>query len=327
MPITTRFREAVDQAQRIVLLTHVGPDGDALGSLTAMGQALLAWGKEVTLVCDSPMPPRFSFLALSDAVQNRIDSQAQFDLLIALDCGDESRMGNPYKKLRTKPPIINIDHHVTNTNFGDINWVKKATSTTEMLYQLFTDLDLDLTQPIATSLLTGLVTDTIGFRTPNVTADTLKISGALMDAGADLTEITMKTLNLKQMPTLRLWQIGLDHMQLEDGLIWTTISRDERAASGHRGDSSNGLVNFLADVDKAAIGVVLMEMNDETVRVGFRCRPPYDVAGLATKLGGGGHPQAAGCTLDGPLAKAEALIVEECKSLILVQTPPDNGRY
>jgi phosphoesterase RecJ-like protein len=327
--ITTEFQQATQQANNIVLFTHVGPDGDALGALTAMGQMLITEGKQTTMVVDSPIPPRFAYLPLIRDVQSKLDADATFDLIIALDCGDELRMGNPFEQLKYKPPIINIDHHITNTNFGTINWIDpKATSTTEMLYELFVALGVDLTPDMATSLLTGLVTDTLGFRTPNVTANTLKISGELVEAGAVLSTITMQTLNLQPLSTARLWQVGLNHMKLEDGLMWTTISREERARAGHKGDSSSGLVNFLADVDRAAIGVVLLEMDDGSIRVGFRCQPPYDVSGLATELGGGGHPQASGCTLEGPLAKAEAMLVERCKELITQQSPPsDNGRY
>ena len=311
------------------MFTHVGPDGDALGSLTAMGQMLAAQDKQITMVVDSLIPPRFAYLPLIEDVQSKLDADATFDLIITLDCGDELRTGRPFEQLKQKPPIINIDHHVTNTNFGAINWVNpQATSTTEMLYDLFVALAVDITPDIATSLLTGLVTDTLGFRTPNVTANTLKISGELVDAGAVLSTITMQTLNLQPLSTVRLWQTGLNHMKLEDGLMWTAISREERARAGHKGDSSSGLVNFLADVDRAAVGVVLLEMDDGTIRVGLRCQPPYDVSGLATELGGGGHPQASGCTLEGPLAKAEVMLVDRCKELIAEQSlANNNGRY
>jgi phosphoesterase RecJ-like protein len=326
--ITTEFQQAIQQAERIVMFTHVGPDGDALGSLTAMGQMLTTQGKQITMVVDSPMPPRFAYIPMIENVQAKVDADSIFDLIITLDCGDELRMGRPFDRLKNKPTLINIDHHITNPNFGDMNLVNpQATSTTEILYDLFLALGVEITQGIATSLLTGLVTDTLGFRTPNVTANTLKISGALMDAGADLAQITMQTLNLQPLSTARLWQIGLDRMKLEDGLMWTAISHEERSRVGHKSDSSSGLVNFLADVDRAAMGVVLLEMNDGTVRVGFRCRPPYDVSVLAMELGGGGHPQAAGCTMDGPLAKAEFMLVDRCKELIAQQTlAHENGR-
>lgn len=326
--ITTEFQQAVQEAERIVMFSHVGPDGDALGSLTAMGQLLIGQGKQVTMVVDSPIAPRFSYLPLIEAVQAKLDANAIFDLIITVDCGDELRMGKPFERLKNKPPIINIDQHITNTNFGAINWVEPtATSTAEMLYDLFVALNVELTTAMATSLLTGVVTDTLGFRTPNVTAKTLKISGALMDAGAELALITMQTLNLQPLATARLWQIGLDRMKFEDGLIWSAISHEERARVGHKSDSSSGLVNFLADVDRAAMGVVLLEMDDGTVRVGFRCRPPYDVSVLAMEFGGGGHPQAAGCTMEGPLAKAEFMLVDRCKEVIAQQTlANENGR-
>lgn len=326
--ITTEFQQAIQEAERIVMFSHVGPDGDALGSLTAMGQLLVAQGKQVTMVVDSPIAPRFSYMPLIQEVQAKLDTNAIFDLIITLDCGDEFRMGKPFDRLKNKPAIINIDHHITNTNFGMINWVEPtATSTAEMLYDLFVALNVELTTGIATSLLTGLVTDTLGFRTPNVTAKTLKIGGALMDAGAELALITMQTLNLQPLSTARLWQIGLDRMKFEDGLMWSAISHEERARVGHKSDSSSGLVNFLADVDRAAMGVVLLEMDDGTVRVGFRCRPPYDVSVLAMEFGGGGHPQAAGCTMEGPLAKAELMLVDRCKEVIAQQTlANENGR-
>lgn len=322
MSFVAEFRQAVEAAQHILVVTHVGPDGDALGSLTAVGQALAHVGKDVTLACDSDMPNRFDYLTFIDRVVKRPDARVAYDLLIALDCGDEQRMGDVFNNLPSpKPRLINIDHHITNTYFGDLNWIADCPSTAEMVYHLFNDLDWPIDKHVAMSLLTGVVTDTLGFRTPNVTPTTLRVASALMEAGADLPLITMQTLNLKPLSTLRLWQIGLNQMQIEDGLMWTTITNRDREMIGYRNDSSSGLVNLLADVNRVAIGVVLMEMEDGTIRVGFRSRPPYDVARLAQSLGGGGHPQAAGCTMDGPLAKAEAQIIELCKSAIAQQSP------
>ncbi len=316
------IKQAIDSAQNIIVFTHIGPDGDALGSLTATGVALQLLGKDVTLVCDDSLVSRFQFLPLIDNVQKSPGSQSSYDLVIVVDCGDRKRMGGAFAALpASHGPIINIDHHITNTRFGDINLVvPTATSTTEILYQLFCQMGLPLTAELATSLLTGLVTDTLGFRTDNVSAQTLKIASELVEAGANLSLITAQTLNLKPLSTLLLWRIGLNKMNIEDGLVWASISSEERQAIGHTGDSSGGLVNLFADIDRAAMGVVLLEMENGTVRVGFRCRPPYDVSVVATALGGGGHPLAAGCTLEGPLAKAEARVVSLCKQAICEQT-------
>lgn len=319
---TKAIQQALDKAKHVLVITHVDPDGDAFGSLTAVGLALQQLGKQATLVCDDNLPLRFRYLPLAEQVQKSPEVGVEYDLLIAVDCGDELRMGRAYANLPDpKPLIINIDHHVTNTQFGAVNLVRPDTaSTTEVLYDLFRELDVTLTADLALSLLTGLVTDTLGFRTTGVTANTMKITSILMDAGADLSLVTMQALNLKPLSTLRLWQVGLNNMRVEDGLIWSSISKEELKATGHLSPSSAGLVNLMADVDQAAMSAVLMEMADGLVRVGLRCRPPYDVSELAMNLGGGGHPLAAGCTLDGPLAKAEALVVGMCKDAIRYQS-------
>jgi len=324
------IRQAIDEARQILVITHVDPDGDAFGSLTAVGVALSQRRKKVTLLCDGLVPQRYRYLPLSDEVQPLADPDVQYDLIIAADCGDELRLGQAFANMpQARPKIINIDHHITNTNFGDINLVDAgAVSTTEILYGLFRDLDFKLTADLALCLLTGLVTDTLGFRTAGVTANTLRIAGDLVEAGADLSLVTMQSLNLKPMSTLRLWQIGLDNMKLENGLIWACISNEERVAAGHLGSSTAGLVNLLADVNQAAVSAVLLEMEDGSIRVGFRCRPPYSVSEVARNLGGGGHHLAAGCTLDGPLNKAELLVVELAKETIRQQEMIfDNGHH
>ena len=321
MPISPQIKQAILEAQHILVVTHVGPDGDAFGSLTGMGQALGQWNKDVTLVCDDPVPSRFRYLPLAERVKTAPNVNVAYDLMIAVDCGDAKRMGQSYANLSEPLPfLINIDHHITNTYFGDINLIDPdATSAAEMLYALFSEWKVTITADIALSLLTGLVTDTLGFRTAGVSARTLRIGSALMDAGADLSLVTTQGLKIKPMSTLRLWQAGLTKMKLDDGLIWASLSREELRAIGHNSSSSSGLVNLMSDVDQAAMSAVLMEMSDGTVQVGFRCHPPFSVAELAMNLGGGGHPLAAGCNLPGPLADAESLVVKMSKEAIRYQ--------
>lgn len=313
---------AVQQAENILVITHVGPDGDALGSITAMGVALRQLGKKATLLCDDRVPERFSYLPLANQVQPPNEHRlANYDLLIAVDCGDETRMGQSFATLPAPiPTTINIDHHVTNTYFGDIQLiVPEAVSATEILYDLFRKIGVSITTDLAMCLLTGVVTDTLGFRTVGVTSKTLRIASELVEAGADLPLITMQGLSRQPYSTAQLWQLGLNNMRLEDGLIWTTINNAQREAIGYNNSSTGGLVNFLGNVNQAAISAVLLEMDDGTVRVGFRCDPPYSVSELALNLGGGGHPLAAGCSLDGPLDKAEALVVAMGKETIRQQ--------
>ena len=321
-PISQKIEDAIKKAQQILVITHVGPDGDALGSLTAVGQALVQSNKNVTLVCDNRVPKRFDYLPMADDVLLAPYEDVAYDLLIAVDCGDEQRMGKAFSQLPEPHPfIINIDHHITNTEFGDINLVNStATSTTEILFPLFNQLNVNITEEIALSLLTGLVTDTLGFRTVGVTPKTMKVASALMDAGADLSLVTMQALNLKPLSTVKIWQSGLNNMHIEkEGVIWTSITNEERERSGYTNASTGGLVNFLADVQQATMSAVLLETEDGSVRVGFRCRPPFNVSELAMNLGGGGHPLASGCLVDGPLEKAERLVVEMSKESIIQQ--------
>lgn len=315
------IQRSIQDANHILVVTHVGPDGDALGSLTAVATALSQWNKSFTLVCDDLLPRRFDYLPFSDQIQQQPDTAVAYDLLIAVDCGDESRMGKAFADLHGERPfIINIDHHITNTNFGDINHIEgHATSTAEILYRLFHTFGLTFTPNLALSLLTGLVTDTLGFRTNNVTAQSLKVAGELVDAGADLNLIMTRTMTVKPLSTVQFWQVGLNKMKIDNGLVWTSISREEREAVGYLSSGTAGLVNMLADIEQAAAGVVLIEADDGTVRVGFRCRPPYNVSEVAMNLGGGGHALAAGCTLPGPLAKAESMVVALTKDSIRQQ--------
>lgn len=315
-----QIKKSVLRADRILVVTHIGPDGDAIGSLTAVGQALCQMGKTADLVCDDGVPERFAYLSLANTVKTR-PSTKPYDLLIAVDCGDRQRMGNAFETLTPPVPVIvNIDHHVTNTNFGTINLVEPtATSTTEILFSLFRDIGVELDADIALSLLTGLVTDTLGFRTSGVTSNTLKVASHLIDAGANLSFVTMQALNIKPLTTVQLWRIGLANMKLKDGFIWTSISREEQNQIGFEGAGTNGLVNILADIDIAEAGAALLEMPDGSVRVGWRCRPPFNVSDVATALGGGGHPLASGCSLPGPLHEAEARVVEATLAALAVQ--------
>ena len=316
------IRHTLEKSDHVLVITHVDPDGDAIGSLTAVGQALKQLGLRVTLACDDRIPARFRYLQMTSEAVRSTDPRIAYDLLFAVDCGDELRMGHVYADLpNPKPFIINIDHHVTNTRFGDIDVVRPAaTSTTEILYSLFLEWGVEITPDIAMSLLTGLVTDTIGFSTIGVTAETLRIAAELVDAGADLGYVTLNALNMRAFSTMKLWSVGMSNMHIDDGLIWTAISNREQEEAGYHSSSSVGLTNLLADVDEAVMAAVLMESDDGSVKVSLRCRPPYTVSEVAVELGGGGHPLAAGCTLPGPLAEAEATIVQSCKQAIEEQS-------
>jgi len=324
------IRFAIEKAEHVLVISHIDPDGDAIGSMTAVGQALRQLGKRVTLACDDVVPARFHYLPLAGEVRRTTNPDATYDLIVAVDCADASRMGWAYDRLREpKPALANIDHHVTNSNFGAFNLVDPdVSSTAELLHRFLPEIGVEMTQGIAESLLTGIITDTMGFRTTSVTAATLRAAAELVDAGADIAAISLRALHQRPYATAQLWGIGLGGVTLEDdGLIWTSISRGAAQRAGVEGArSSSGLVNFLLDVDPAVMAVVLTEMTDEDmVRVTMRCHPPYNVAEVAGQFGGGGHALAAGCALGGPLEEAEARVVAACHEAIRRVQSPSNA--
>lgn len=315
------IKELITSAQDILVVTHLSPDGDALGSLSAMGQALIHLGKQVTLACDDLPQERFLYLPLLDRVQKKFDPYPRFDLLIAVDCGDEQRMGRLFERMPyPRPPILNIDHHITNTLFGTVNFIDgEATATAEILTEMLPALGVPITYDLAMSLMTGLVTDTLCFRTSNVNAKTLQIASQLMTAGADLATITREALILRSYAGLRLISVALKNMQLEDGVCWTVIPLKDQREIGEEASSSLGVANLLSDVYEAQMSVVFTEKEGRRITVGLRSRPPFDVSELATELGGGGHKYASGCTMTGRVVNAVSLVIPKATASIKAQ--------
>ncbi len=307
----------IRQSGAIVALTHTAPDADAIGGLLGLTLALRSIGKTVTPACSDEVPARFSVMpGYPDIVQT---VPAPPDLLIALDCADRERLG----KIAAAPdwqviPILNIDHHVTNTQFGQVNWVDtEASATSEIVLNLIDHLNIPLTPDIATDLLHGIVGDTLGFRTPHTTPRALGCAMRLMAAGASLFEIMDHQFNRRSFALLCLWSKALDAMRLKPArspnhprVIWTQISKQARRACGRADWSNNGLSSLLVSADEADVSAVIIEKDDGQIDVSLRAKRGFDVSGAAQALGGGGHPLAAGVTLAGPLdAAVERVLV------------------
>ena len=186
-----------------------------------------------------------------------------------------------------------------------------------MLFDLFQHLNYKITPSVAESLLTGIVTDTLCFRTPNTTPKTLKTASRLIELGAELSPIVMKAMVLRDFSTMKLWRDGLQSMRLEMGVAWAAVSKKTRQQGGYEVGSSAGLASMMGNIDEADCGVSLLELDDGRVSVSMRSRAPFDVSKVALELGGGGHAQAAGCTLNGTLKKAEYEVIRRLKAMVV----------
>jgi phosphoesterase RecJ-like protein len=302
------IRALLEQVQRVLIVSHIMPDGDTLGSALGLAWALRARGIEARLSCADEVPADFAFLpGLADyAVRPLTDEQA----VLVVDSSDLERIGSIYGEAAfARVPVVNIDHHVTNLSFGNINLIVPKASTAELVLDVITFLEIPLDQRIATCLLTGVVTDTRGFRTSNTTADTLRAAVRLVEAGAPLSEITDAVFSHRSLDTLRLWGPALSNVQRRGRIVWAEITQEMLREAGVDISAAGGLVNFLSSFHEAQVAIVFRELEDGRVDVSMRAIPALDVSQVALAFGGGGHPQAAGCTVVGTLPDVRERII------------------
>jgi bifunctional oligoribonuclease and PAP phosphatase NrnA len=295
--------EHLQQANTFLLITHVSPDSDAIGSLLGLTHALRLLNKTVTPSCSDPIRDRFDMLPGHTEVVSA--ASGSIECVIALDCGDEPRLGSIWANLpEPRPFLINIDHHISNTRFGQINWVDpSAASTAELVLQLIDQLGVTLNQGIATCVLYGIVGDTLGFRTPNTTPLQLQYAERCMEAGASLNDSIAHQFNRRSQALVCLWGKALNALKIKERIAYTPISKAMRDACG-MGATELGLSSFLISINEVDRAAVLLERDDGRIEISMRAKPGFNVSNAAVALGGGGHPLAAGTTIDGPLEAA-----------------------
>ena len=327
----TESETLVAGASSILVLTHVGPDGDAIGSMLGLAHVLRGAGKRVITAVDGGVPYDLVFLPGSDAVYPSLDvnvlHEHAIDLTIAVDCGDEPRMGAVGQvALKHGAPLINLDHHRTNTLFGAANLVDVTTAAAaEGVLDWLDRLGLAVDSTAAYCLLTGLVTDTLCFRTNTVTSATLGKAQRLMASGAPLVEIVQRTVNRKSYAGLQLWAHVLPTATMDDHVIWAVITRETFAATKYPGTDDAGLVSTLVQADEAYIAVVFKEKNNGTVEIGIRAVPGFDTSEAAVALGGGGHQLASGATVAESLETLVPRVVDMLKEAVLRGSPLVGG--
>lgn len=305
--------ERIRAARALLLITHVSPDSDAIGSLLGLTHALRQPGRTVIPACSDPLHDRFQLLPGHDEVVSQ--TTAPVDLAIALDCGDEGRLGSVWAdRPAPKPFLINIDHHVTNTRFGQLNWIDPTSaSTAELVLELIDQLGATITPDIATCLLYGVVGDTLGFRTPNTTPQVLQHAQRLMETGASLNDSMQDQFNRRPLALICVWGKALSRVKIKDRIVYAAISKADRDACGLGGAGDISLSSFLISANEADRAAVLVEKDDGQIDLSLRAKPGFDVSRAALALGGGGHPLAAGATLAGPLTEAVRRVLAALK--------------
>lgn len=310
--IHQQIRNVISAAEKILVVSHIRPDGDAVGSLLGMGLALQESGKQVQMVLADGVPSSFRHLPGASTITRKL--HGEYDASIVLDISDLSRTGNV---LEGKTPDLNIDHHITNLKFARVNFVDPdAVATSAILAENLVKWGLQISEPVAKALLTGVVSDTIGFRTSNVIPNTLRLAAGLMEKGANLSELYNRALIRRSYEAARFWGLGLERLQREDRLVWTTLTLSDRTKSSYPGNDDADLVNILASIEDSDIGIIFVEQKENHIKVSWRAQPGWDVSQLALQFGGGGHPAASGADIPGALGDVQDKVISATRQLL-----------
>ncbi|MDR3270800.1 MAG: bifunctional oligoribonuclease/PAP phosphatase NrnA [Peptococcaceae bacterium] len=302
---------ALREASKIALFSHGSPDGDGIGSMLAAGAALTKMHKEVSLYNSDGVPPNLAFLPDAHRVQRMDGSIPPADTFLLLDCAELARVNLQASDWPSETVVINIDHHISNNSFGDLNWVDaQAAATGELVYQLIRDLGLQLDEVMATNLYTAVVTDTGGFLYSNTTPQSHYLAAELMEL-IDVADINTQLFAQQPLAYIKLLQKALSSLEImaNHQLAVMTLRWQDFLDCGAEESLSEGIVNYARDIAGVEVGILVRETQNGEVKIGFRAKSWLNVNEVAAQLRGGGHKRAAGCALDVTLPEARAMAV------------------
>ncbi len=306
--------DVLKEKRDFLFLLHVQPDGDSIGSTLALGLALAKWGKKVTMVKVDDLPELYSFLPGLDRFVSWQEVKGEFDAVIFLDCGALDRTGEAAVLAERAKVKINVDHHVTNAMFGDLNYVDpRCSAVGEQVYQLLHAAEYPLDEESAVALYTSIATDTGNFRYENTTVDSHLITAHLMTFGVEPNLVSQAIYDNKSVAGTLLLAKALETLEVSaDGLVASVlVSQDMYRDTGSTPQDTEGFVGFPRGLKGVEVGLMFRELENGQVRVALRSRGQVDVSRVAQRWAGGGHPRAAGCHFPGGLAEARKQVTEE----------------
>jgi phosphoesterase RecJ-like protein len=308
------IKERLEKSKNLIIASHVRPDGDAIGSLLGLGLALRDAGKSVQMVLVDGVPSSFKHLEGRELIVK--EPTGEHDTFITVDSADFKRVGKTFENFGQ--PDINIDHHKTNENFGKINLIEaEEVATAAILARYLPEWGYNITKPIAAALLTGIVTDTLGFRTSNTNPSALRLCAMLMETGVDMTELYMKALVKKTFPAARYWGAGLSRLEQKNGIVWATLTLNDRKLAGYSGNDDADLINMISAIDGNKVGMIFVEQSDNHVKISWRAlEPGIDVSQVAKHFEGGGHAAAAGADIPGVLSEIQPLVLKTTQEML-----------
>lgn len=313
---TTTLRNAISQSKEVAIISHFRPDGDAIGSLLALGLALQAMGKRVHLWNEDGVPARFAFLQGAALITRTPDAlPAGVDTFICVDTGDLKRIGEAGMKLFAQAPLtINIDHHETNTHYASINVVEgEAAACGCVLMNLIREWGVALTRPIAEALFTAISTDTGSFQFSSTTAEVMRMAAVLIDAGVDVGDINRRLHQEVPWSTFIMKREVLNNMQTyeQGAVVCYSMPAGKKAELGVGLEDTKDLVDIIRVLAGAKVAVIFEDLENGLIRISLRSKDSrINVANIASQHGGGGHAMAAGIRMRGELPACREKVLE-----------------
>ncbi|MDU4019435.1 DHH family phosphoesterase [Finegoldia magna] len=306
-----KFKEQLKDANSIALISHLDPDGDNLGSLTALSRSLLNLGKKVYPIEFDKIPENLKFLPNLDLLSDNTD--ININMIICLDCANYERLGQIDELFNKAKYRINIDHHQSNEFYGDVNIVKKGySSTCELVFDLINEINLPIDKDISMSLLTGISTDTGRFLYSATTADTLAKASRLVENGADMMKINELIYQSKKFEAQLLENEILSKTEIyNDYVAFSFVMTDQLNKYNVEISDIDSVINTFRDTDKIKISVLIKQQTENEYKVSFRSKGNIDVGLIAKNLGGGGHKNAAATRITGDFETVSNKIKEE----------------
>jgi bifunctional oligoribonuclease and PAP phosphatase NrnA len=307
----------IKESQNVLTVSHKDADGDTLGSALAMCDVVAARGKTVAMRCPPPVPQLYSFLPGFELINQEEGSSP--DLVLVMDSSNLDRLSDTLGELPADTRLVNIDHHVSNTMFGEVNLVVAgASSTAEVTFDLFKEWGVEITPAAATNLYCGIFTDTGGYRHENTTYRALSIGAELVSLGADPAGIAMRVYKNRKISTIKLSAlmmatVGFDS---DDRLVHGYVTQAMLEKTGAQLDEADGMIDQLNSVDGLELALFFKEMAPGVTKASIRSRGHANANALASQFGGGGHERAAGVEVAMPLEQAMEAILAQARRMI-----------
>lgn len=320
-----RFDAAVAQAKagkKFLVVSHVSPEGDAVGSLLGMALALRSLGKDVVAYLEDPVPDLFKFLPGADTVVHSLDGAGPFDATFAVDCGQKERLGKGFMALEEPGIIVNIDHHATNDAFGEVNViVPHASAAGELVYDFCKAAGVKIDKNIAVNLYVAIHTDTGSFRYSSSTPESFEKAGELVRLGADPWEVSRRVYENHPAKKFKLLGMVLNTLEVvnagdggvKSSVAMVHVTREMFRRADAEKDLADGFVNYARGIEGVEVGVLFREAGDLLYKVSMRAKGQLDVAEVAMRFGGGGHRNAAGFMMNGSLEEVKGKVIEALK--------------